>query len=231
MATPSDLLGALGDLFGRGGTPPAVRILGYRSTLERPSPSGPIRLNCHRPPSWTSAGPTPYSCIGGSQKRSCSFHAARSATGPLRQQFVGRAYRFSHTERRNRTRPRASPYLGSFSEVNVRLYSREPDGTRAVVFLSLGTNRLPVVLAARAAEIPYVWSRIRYSQPRPDSPDVEAAGYSVRRLRQGARSSFAVVPQSDATVDDPLSFFLTATFGIHGTFRGRSASGPPESVL
>lgn len=104
----------------------------------------------------------------------------------------------------------------------MRLYSREPDGTRGVVFLSLDTNRLPVVLAARAAEIPYVWSRIRYSQPRPDSPDVEAAGYSVRRLPQEARRSFAVVPQSDATVDAPLSFFLTATFGMHGTFRGRS---------
>ena len=114
------------------------------------------------------------------------------------------------------------PYLGNFNEVNVRLYSRKPDGTRGVVFLSMDANRLPVVLAARAAEIPYVWSRIRYSQPRPDSPDVEAIGYSVRRFRQGARSSFAVVPQSDATVDDPLSVFLTARFGMHGTFRGRS---------
>ena len=114
------------------------------------------------------------------------------------------------------------PYLGSFNEVNVRLYSREPDGTRGVVFLSLDANRLPVVLAARAAEIPYVWSRIRYSRPRPDSRDVEPMSYSVRRYGQGAGSSFAVVPQPDATVDDPLSVFLTARFGMHGRFRGRS---------
>jgi len=51
------------------------------------------------------------------------------------------------------------PYFGSFNEVNVRLYSREPDGTRGVVFLSLDATRLAVVLAARAAGIPYVWSR------------------------------------------------------------------------
>ena len=114
------------------------------------------------------------------------------------------------------------PYLGSFNEVNVRLYSREADGTRGVVFLSLDADRLPVVLAARAAGIPYVWSGIRYSQPLPDSPGIEAPGYSVRRFRQGARSSFAVVPQSGPAVDDPLSVFLTARFGMHGTFRGRS---------
>ncbi|MGX1162227.1 hypothetical protein FBY31_3717 [Arthrobacter sp. SLBN-100] len=118
------------------------------------------------------------------------------------------------------------PYLGSFSEVNVRVYSREPDGTRGVVFLSLDANRLPVVLAARAAEIPYVWSRIRYSQPRPDSPGVEAIGYSVRRFRQGARSSFAVVPQLGGTLDDPLSVFLTARYGMHSMFRGRSIYVP-----
>ena len=51
------------------------------------------------------------------------------------------------------------PYFGSFNEINVRLYSREPDGTRGVVFLSLDASRLAVVLAARAAGIPYVWSR------------------------------------------------------------------------
>lgn len=51
------------------------------------------------------------------------------------------------------------PWWGSFPEINVRLYSREPDGTRAVVFLSLDAPRLPVVLGARAAGLPYVWSR------------------------------------------------------------------------
>src|SRR3954462_2189085 len=93
------------------------------------------------------------------------------------------------------------PYLGSFIEVNVRLYSREPDGTRGVVFLSLDASRLAAVLAARAAGIAYVWSRttsrgaftscsggpVRAVRPvRPLSPTVWAAdtpvGYSVRRF-------------------------------------------------
>lgn len=114
------------------------------------------------------------------------------------------------------------PYLGNFNEVNVRLYSREPGGTRGVVFLSLDADRLPAVMAARAAGIPYVWSRIRYSQMGPDSSGVESLSFSVRRFRQGARSSFAVEPRSGAAVDDPLSIFLTARFGMHGTFRRRS---------
>ncbi|NUS36021.1 MAG: DUF2071 domain-containing protein [Pseudarthrobacter sp.] len=111
------------------------------------------------------------------------------------------------------------PYLGSFNEVNVRLYSRQPDGTRGVVFLSLDADRLPVVLAARAAGVPYVWSRIRRFTSRPAAG---AVGYSVRRFRQGAGSNFAAVPQTDAAAEDPLSIFLTARFGMHGTFRGRS---------
>ena len=117
------------------------------------------------------------------------------------------------------------PYLGSFNEVNVRLYSRESDGTRGVVFLSLDADRLPVVLAARAAEIPYVWSRIRRSgsdAPTHAPSGAAVVGYRVKRFRQGPRSRFSVVPQPHATAADPLSVFLTARFGMHGTFRGRS---------
>ena len=117
----------------------------------------------------------------------------------------------------------AIPYLGTFNEVNVRLYSREADGTRGVVFLSLDADRLPVVLAARAAEIPYVWSRIRHHRwSAPGTTGNGAQGYTVRRFRQGARSRFSVVPHFNAAVDDPLSVHLTARFGMHGTFRGRT---------
>ena len=70
----------------------------------------------------------------------------------------------------------AIPYFGSFNEINVRLYSREPDGTRGVVFLSLDATRLAVVLAARAAGIPYVWSRAGYRSV--GNLDVSAAGPS-----------------------------------------------------
>lgn len=134
------------------------------------------------------------------------------------------------------------PYLGSFNEVNVRLYSREPNGTRGVVFLSLDADRLPVVLATRAVGIPYVWSRIRQWPPFPrgsgrrhENGGAEAAsitdefpvGYSVRRFGpKGARSDFTVVPRLRTAASDPLSVFLTARFGMHGRFFGRSTYIP-----
>lgn len=120
------------------------------------------------------------------------------------------------------------PYFGSFNEINVRLYSREPDGTRGVVFLSLDASRLAVVLAARAAGIPYVWSRARFlgDPAGPKTPLGGAAGYAVRRFRAGARSDFAVVRESDAGASDPLSIHLTARFGLHTRFRGKTLYVP-----
>ncbi|HET6268881.1 MAG TPA: DUF2071 domain-containing protein [Arthrobacter sp.] len=111
------------------------------------------------------------------------------------------------------------PYLGDFTEINVRLYSREPNGTRGVVFLSLDASRLAVVLAARAAGIPYVWSRTSFKAPTPADP---STGYAVRRFRHGPRSDFAVSPEFDAGASDQLSLHLTARFGLHTRFRGRT---------
>src|ERR1035437_536768 len=52
------------------------------------------------------------------------------------------------------------PYLGSFPETNVRLYSVGPDGRRGVVFRSLEASRLVPVLAARwGFRLPSVWAR------------------------------------------------------------------------
>ena len=107
----------------------------------------------------------------------------------------------------------------------MRLYSREPDGTRGVVFLSLDASRLAVVLAARAAGIPYVWSRASFRGADADlglPRGAASIGYSVRRFRGGARSDFAVVPEPDAEATDPLSVHLTARFGLHTRFRGRT---------
>ena len=134
------------------------------------------------------------------------------------------------------------PYLGSFNEVNVRLYSREPDGTRGVVFLTLDANRLPVVLATRAAGIPYVWSRILQVQPFPGSDSGRQdgssrttagsagelpVGYSVHRFgATAARSKFVVIPRLQTAAADPLSIFLTARYGMHGRFRGRTIYVP-----
>lgn len=128
------------------------------------------------------------------------------------------------------------PYFGSFNEINVRLYSREPDGTRGVVFLSLDATRLAVVLAAQAAGIPYVWSRAGFrgvgtldpvdGVSPADELAGPRAGYWVRRFRGGARSDFAVAPEPDAEATDPLSLHLTARFGLHTRFRGRTLYVP-----
>ena len=53
------------------------------------------------------------------------------------------------------------PYIGSFLETNVRLYSVDSRGRRGVVFLSLDASRLAFVLGARATYgLPYQWSRM-----------------------------------------------------------------------
>lgn len=115
------------------------------------------------------------------------------------------------------------PWLGSFVEVNVRLYSRGADGSRGVVFRSLDAPRLPVVLAARALGVPYVWSRCR-STAAPAAAGVH--GYEVRRRRGQARSSFAVRPDRGVQADDELSLQLTARFGMHFRLAGTTVFLP-----
>ncbi|WP_262364225.1 YqjF family protein [Arthrobacter echini] len=108
------------------------------------------------------------------------------------------------------------PYFGSFTEINVRLYSRGPDGTRGVVFVTLDASRLAVVLAARAGGIPYVWSKC--------SPihNQRKYGYDVVRFRGQATSRFVVEPDTARTADDTVSLELTARFGLHSTLAGRT---------
>lgn len=113
----------------------------------------------------------------------------------------------------------AVPYFGGFTEVNVRLYSREPSGTRGVVFVSLDASRLAVVLAARAVGIPYVWSHARFKPGLGPDP---AIGYSVRRFRHGAKTDFAVTADMSQQTTDPLAIHLTARFGLHTRLLGRT---------
>ncbi|MFD1214134.1 YqjF family protein [Arthrobacter sp. GCM10027362] len=115
------------------------------------------------------------------------------------------------------------PYAGSFTEVNVRLYSRGSDGTRGVVFLSLDASRLAFVLAARAAGLRYVWSRCRPALTRDPAPGY---GYDVDRYRGQAASSFAVRPDLAREAGDRLSLWLTARFGLHSRFAGRTVYLP-----
>src|SRR5215207_10246650 len=55
------------------------------------------------------------------------------------------------------------PWVGTFLETNIRLYSVDSTGRRGVVFLSLDADRLAVVAAARSAfGLPYRWARMRH---------------------------------------------------------------------
>src|SRR5690349_16701812 len=57
------------------------------------------------------------------------------------------------------------PYLGTFCETNVRLYSVDGQGRRGVVFRSLEAERLIPVLVARASlRLPYMWARMRMTR-------------------------------------------------------------------
>ncbi|MEW1906643.1 YqjF family protein [Streptomyces sp. NPDC056488] len=111
------------------------------------------------------------------------------------------------------------PYLGTFPETNVRLYSVDAHGRRGVVFRSLDASRLvPVAVGRWAFRIPYVWSRmsVRYD-------GTTVAYESSRRWPgpRGARSSIAVEVGEPVGEPTALEHFLTARWGMHSSFRGR----------
>lgn len=105
------------------------------------------------------------------------------------------------------------PYVGSFAEINVRLYSVDAAGRRGVVFRSLEAQRLAFVLGARwALGLNYTWARMRIERSG------DAISYLSRRrwpAPRGARTRIVVKPGSAAVSDDPLATFLTARWGLH----------------
>jgi uncharacterized protein YqjF (DUF2071 family) len=106
----------------------------------------------------------------------------------------------------------AIPYVGTFGETNVRLYSVDDRGRRGVVFLSLDAARLAPVLAARwGPGLPYLWSRMRC---RLDGDLVE---YSCHRRWPGPRGASSLVRARIGEPVDPgpLEHFLTARWGLH----------------
>ncbi|WP_225753938.1 YqjF family protein [Actinotalea sp. Marseille-Q4924] len=118
----------------------------------------------------------------------------------------------------------AIPYLGTFAETNIRLYSVDDQGRRGVVFLTLEASRLAVVLAARAAfGLPYTWARMSVRE----SDGV--VRYHSRRRWPGPRSAataLAVRPGAAVTDPGPLEHFLTARWGLHTHAFGRTLYVP-----
>ena len=87
---------------------------------------------------------------------------------------------------RHPSQGRGTPWLGSFLETNVRLYSVDSTGRRGVVFLSLDIDRSVVVAGARVAfNVPYRWAAMRH-RVRPAGAWLEHT-YEARLRRRGAR--------------------------------------------
>ncbi|MGV9702416.1 YqjF family protein [Streptomyces sp. NPDC003483] len=111
------------------------------------------------------------------------------------------------------------PYLGTFPETNVRLYSVDAHGRRGVVFRSLDAARLVPVLMGRAGfRLPYVWSRMSV-RARDD-----VITYTSSRRWPGPRGAYSrIVLRKGDPIREPseLEHFLTARWGMHNAFAGR----------
>ncbi len=114
------------------------------------------------------------------------------------------------------------PYLGSFPETNVRLYSVDAAGRRGIVFCSMESARLLPALAGRCAGLPYRWSRMSVQ-----GADRRWVYASRRRLGQPVMSSLTV--DAGAAVEPTaLDDFLTARWGLHVGHAGRLWYWPVE---
>lgn len=114
----------------------------------------------------------------------------------------------------------AVPFLGGFAETNVRLYSVDAQGRHGVVFRSLETSRLLVALGARVAfATPYTWARMRIVR----EPD--RITYVTRRRwpgPRGAGGTLRIGIGAAITDPSPVEEFVTARFGLHTRWLGRT---------
>ncbi|HSL57889.1 MAG TPA: DUF2071 domain-containing protein [Acidimicrobiales bacterium] len=125
----------------------------------------------------------------------------------------------------------AVPWLGTFPETNVRLYSVGPDGRRGVVFRSLDASRaLPVGVARLGFALPYVWSRMSVHGGSADlaAPAEEGAivEYRTERRGRGAPRSLVRIRVGARVGGDDLDRFLTSRWGLHTRWFGTTAFAP-----
>ncbi len=118
------------------------------------------------------------------------------------------------------------PYLGSFPETNVRLYSVDGHGRRGVVFRSMDASRLiPVVMGRTGFRLPYLWSRMRVRTVG------DTVTYTSSRRWPGPRgASSRITVRTGERIARPteLEHFLTARWGMHNAFFGGAAYLPND---
>ncbi|WP_323377135.1 YqjF family protein [Streptomyces smaragdinus] len=111
------------------------------------------------------------------------------------------------------------PYLGTFPETNVRLYSVDGHGRRGVVFRSLDASRLiPAAVGRTVFRLPYQWSRMTITR------DSDTISYTSRRRWPGPSGAHSrITVRVGETIPDPtgLEHFLTARWGLHSAFFDR----------
>ncbi len=130
----------------------------------------------------------------------------------------------------------AVPYLGTFWETNVRLYSTDERGRPGVVFLSLEAQRLAVVAGARGVfNLPYFWATMTGSRRGGDViSDGDVLTYRSQRRRPHGLGRAGRRPTSDieVRVSEPIpepnstELFLSARFGLHTQIVGQGVWVP-----
>ncbi|RZS90075.1 hypothetical protein EV189_1858 [Motilibacter rhizosphaerae] len=114
------------------------------------------------------------------------------------------------------------PWLGTFLETNVRLYSVDDEGRHGVVFRSLDADRLLPVLGAQAVYgLPYRWARMTAAV------DGDERSWSSVRRRGGGSLDLRLRVGQEVEPDD-LDVFLTARWGLHAAHLGRTWWVPNE---
>ncbi|PZE77718.1 MULTISPECIES: DUF2071 domain-containing protein [unclassified Curtobacterium] len=129
--------------------------------------------------------------------------------------------------------------LGTFVEVNVRVYTVDDRGRHGVVFLSLDAGRfLPAVAARAMLGLPYHWAHaatrwgVDGTRGRGAAAGRHGEGgrvaYAMRRHGSSARSRFAVHVGAPIAEPSPLEQFLTARWGMHVHRFGATRFWPNE---
>lgn len=139
--------------------------------------------------------------------------------------FGGRAFVGVVALRMQSTAPVATvriPWLGSFGQVNVRLYTVDRQGRRGVVFLRSDADRLLPVLTGRTAlRLPYAWSRTQVAA------DGDRRSYLVVAHSGRVREQI-VLRVGRRYHPNKLERFLVDRWGLHTQLKGRTAYLPLE---
>jgi uncharacterized protein YqjF (DUF2071 family) len=113
----------------------------------------------------------------------------------------------------------AVPYVGTFLETNVRLYTVDTEGRRGVFFCTLDASRLAAVVGGQVgARVNYVWARMRFRR------DGDALTYESRRRRPWSAARSRMRVRVGPVIPEPteLEQFLTARWGLHTRWYGRT---------